>query len=169
MTGNSVESAGLPRTLEDIKELAAEFSRVLKDIRATTALPNGSAWYPYESMANIWTLGDLLGDDFVDLLGELPGKRILDIGAADGDLSFFLERFAVHSTIIDNPTTNMNGLMGARALKQLLRSGVKIFEADLDQQFSLPDGSYDLVLFLGILYHLKNPYYVLERLALQAR
>jgi hypothetical protein len=40
---------------------------------------------------------------------------------------------------------------------------------DLDSQFSLPQQEYGLVFFLGLLYHLKNPFYVMERLARSAR
>src|SRR5262249_36994387 len=38
-------------------------------------------------------------------------------------------------------------------------------DVDLDSQFALPRSDYDIVLLLGILYHLKNPFYVLEKLA----
>jgi len=34
-----------------------------------------------------------------------------------------------------------------------------------DRPFTLPHDAYDVVLFLGILYHLRNPFYVLEELA----
>ena len=39
----------------------------------------------------------------------------------------------------------------------------------MDTQFSLPEENYDLILLLGILYHLKNPYYVLEALAKKSK
>jgi tRNA (mo5U34)-methyltransferase len=63
----------------------------------------------------------------------------------------------------------MNGLRGARYLKGALGSTVRIFEIDLDSQFSLHERSYDLTFFLGLLYHLKNPFYVLERMAKHSR
>ena len=50
-------------------------------------------------------------------------------------------------------------------MREELASDVQIHEIDLDTQFRLPRDHYDLVFFLGILYHLKNPYYVLEELA----
>jgi tRNA (mo5U34)-methyltransferase len=46
---------------------------------------------------------------------------------------------------------------------------VGIHEVDLDSQFRLPRERYDLVCLLGILYHLKNPYFVLEQLARRTR
>src|SRR4029079_1168104 len=53
--------------------------------------------------------------------------------------------------------------------KQAFNSGVEILETDLDSQFKLPAERYELAFFLGILYHLKNPYLALESLARQAR
>ncbi|MEN1727672.1 MAG: hypothetical protein AAGJ52_04455, partial [Pseudomonadota bacterium] len=40
---------------------------------------------------------------------------------------------------------------------------------NLDSQFELLQAQYDLVFFLGILYHLKNPYDVLEHLSEKAK
>ena len=95
----------------------------------------------------------------------MHGKAVLDIGAADGDLSFFLERLGFTPEIIDHGPTNFNNLRGARRLAQHLGSSVVIHDVNLDSYFSMPAASYDLVFFLGILYHLKNPYLVMESLA----
>lgn len=104
--------------------------------------------------------------DFAKLAGELP---ILDIGCADGATSFFLERNGFKVNVIDNPPTNFNGMRGVRALKTALDSRIGIHTLDLDTQFRLPGERYGLVLFLGLLYHLKNPFYVLETLSRRAR
>jgi hypothetical protein len=71
-------------------------------------------------------------------------------------------------TIIDNPPTNWNGLRGAQLVKDATRSKVQILESDLDSQFRLPE-NYEVVFFLGILYHLKNPFRILEQLSSHAR
>lgn len=70
---------------------------------------------------------------------------------------------------MDWPATNWNSLRGARRLKDLLRSAVAIHEVDLDSQFRLPRDRYGLVILLGILYHLKNPFFVLEQVARASR
>ncbi len=44
-----------------------------------------------------------------------------------------------------------------------------IHDIDLDSYFALPQERYDLVFFLGILYHLKNSFYVMEHLAKSGR
>lgn len=94
---------------------------------------------------------------------------IADIGGADGDLTFLLEREGHDAHLIDHPGANWNGMKGAYRLRELLESDAGIHEVDLDSQFALPHERYELVIFLAILYHLKNPFFVMERLARQAK
>jgi tRNA (mo5U34)-methyltransferase len=121
-------------------------------------------WYPYGSMSNFVHLRETFNrHPLADLVSD--DSRVLDVGAADGDLAFFLESLGIGTDVIDNPPTNFNGLRGARNLKAALGSSIGIHEIDLDSQFNLPAGRFSLVVFLGILYHLKNPYFALERFA----
>jgi hypothetical protein len=71
--------------------------------------------------------------------------------------------------LIDNEPTNFNQLEGARLLREALHSNVIIRKVDLDSQFTLSAEKYDAVFLLGVLYHLKNPFFVLEKLAGVAR
>ncbi|GAC1346118.1 MAG: hypothetical protein NVSMB18_27460 [Acetobacteraceae bacterium] len=149
-----------PPTIETLKQQSLAFRPVLAELRRT--LPVDFPWYPYDIMANVWHVADMLPDGLEHLFG--PGKTIADIGAADGDLAFFLESLGNRCDIYDNPPTNMNGLRAAAALKAARHSDVGIHALDLDTQFQI-DRTYDVVFFLGILYHLKYPFYVLEKLA----
>jgi tRNA (mo5U34)-methyltransferase len=127
------------------------------------------AWYPYDILANLVHLDDMLSGENRDLDRLVQGLPVADIGAADGDLAFALEDVADWQLdIIDTAATNMNGLRGARALRDNLGSHVRIDDIDLDGQFVLPREQYGLVLLLGILYHLQNPYYTLRELARRA-
>jgi len=126
-----------------------------------------SFWYPYSTLHNVAVLEKLsatAGLSLLDLCRGTQGK-VADIGAADGDLAFFLERQDLAVEVIDNDYTNFNGLEGARTLKEALNSSVVIRSVDLDSQFSLAGQKYDAVFFLGTLYHLKNPFFLLESLA----
>jgi hypothetical protein len=126
-----------------------------------------SFWYPYRILNHVEDLEKLASTAGLDLL-ELcrgPYGKIADIGSADGDLAFFLERQGLLVDVIENEYTNFSHLEGLRLLKAALNSSVVIQSIDLDSQFRLASEKYDAVFFLGTLYHLKNPFYVLESLA----
>ncbi|WP_019856404.1 methyltransferase domain-containing protein [Actinopolyspora mortivallis] len=123
-------------------------------------------WYPFDTLANVLHLDGLLTGRNREVFGGLAGQRIADIGAADGDLGFFLEdELGCRVDLVDTAAPNYNGLRGARLLARRLGSSAEIHDVDLDSQFRLPAERYGAVLFLGLLYHLKNPFYVLETLA----
>jgi len=130
-----------------------------------------SFWYPYHTLRNVGVLEQLLANAELDLmqLCRGPHGKIVDIGGADGDLAFFLEKMGLTVDLIDNEPTNYNRLQGARILKQALNSNVTIRTVDLDSQFNLSGEKYDAIFLLGTLYHLKNPFFVLEKLAAVAR
>jgi tRNA (mo5U34)-methyltransferase len=149
-----------PRVLDQ----AAQWHPQLAALKQANADP-GFTWYGYDILANLWHIEGLLGSVHSELLGEIEGQPIADIGAADGDLAYFMERLGFEVDVLDFAPTNWNGLRGARRLRELLQSKVSIHEIDLDSQFALPRERYGLVFLLGILYHLKNPFFVLEKLA----
>jgi len=60
-------------------------------------------------------------------------------------------------------------MSGVEALRDRLRLPVRIRQMNVDSSFELEEQSYGLVLLLGILYHLKNPFHVLETLAKKSR
>src|SRR5260370_16285416 len=99
------------------------------------------------------------------LIGNFP---VLDMGAGDGDLSFFFESLGLTVDAIDHPAIHYKRMMGIDALKGALGSKVDIQTFDLDTQFALRRPVYGLVFLFGVLYHLRNPLYVLEALARQS-
>jgi SAM-dependent methyltransferase len=109
----------------------------------------------------------LLAGAGLDLLELCRGKyrRVADVGAADGDLAFFLEELGFSVDLIDYEYTNFNRLNGARILKKALDSSITIRSIDLDSESQLFEEKYDAAFLLGVLYHLKNPFFLLERLA----
>lgn len=149
--------------MDEFFENAQEFDKRLLQIRGASEV--GFAWYPYGALNNFIHLKSIMQNFPIESLVS-QGEKILDIGAADGDVAFFLESLGYRAEIIDNGPTNMNGLNGARFLKRVLKSKVKIRDIDLDDLgVKLPSSKYNLIIFLGILYHLKNPYSVLEQLS----
>ena len=72
-----------------LTDLGAEFSQRLAGIRQADESIN---WYPYNSIANLWHLDTLLPDGLKDVVCQgNAGLRVLDIGAADGDLGYFFD------------------------------------------------------------------------------
>jgi tRNA (mo5U34)-methyltransferase len=150
--------------IAELRSSAKRFSAELQKIKDNNP-PDGFTWYGYDILSNLVHLDNLLSGERRDLFSRLDDKPIADVGAADGDLSYFLESVGLTSDIIDYGPTNWNGLRAARHLKDVLGSSVAIHEMDLDAYFDMPRSRYGLILMLGILYHLKNPFYVLERFA----
>jgi tRNA (mo5U34)-methyltransferase len=128
----------------------------------------GVAWYPYDCFANLFYLQRLLRAAGVSLPEMIGDRKVLDVGAADGALSFFFESLGFGVDAIDSSGTNMNRMEGIRRLAEHFHSTVRIEDVDIDRKLCL-EGAHGLALFLGTLYHLKNPYAVLETLAEHAR
>lgn len=96
---------------------------------------------------------------------SVGGAAILDLGCADGDLAFWIGSLGFEVDAVDFAGTNFNGMRGIRTLASALESRVRIFERDLDALAGLPRERYGLCVALGLLYHLKNPFYLVETLA----
>lgn len=114
-------------------------------------------------------LDEFLQGDTAALIKMIGRDPVLDVGCGDGDIAFFLESLGVQVDAIDHAPTNNNHLLGVHALKQKLGSSVRIHEVDLDMRPTLPSSTYGFTLMLGVLYHLKNPFLVLEALARASR
>ena len=89
---------------------------------------------------------------------NLTGKRVLDVGAWDGWFSFEMERRGAEVVAIDcwdNPRfRQMHGTLGSRVDYRIM---------DLYDISPRRLGRFDVVLFLGVLYHLRHPLLGLER------
>ena len=156
-----------PSDSRQMLERAQEFRRHLQ--RAKSGISLGEyGWYPYDSLSVLPEFIELIRDDFDEIKSILQGQPALDLGCGDGDLAMLLDHFGVTVDAIDHAETNFNRMQGVRRLRDALNADVRIADVDLDSYFDLPRKQYGVVVFLGILYHLKNPYYALEELARRA-
>lgn len=98
----------------------------------------------------------------IKLPADLTGKRVLDLGARDGLYSFECEkRGAAEVVALDYTTPDATGFNVA---KELLGSKVEWVTGNVYQIDQLNLGKFDLVLFLGVIYHLRHPYLAIDKI-----
>jgi tRNA (mo5U34)-methyltransferase len=148
-----------------LKQQSQRFHEHLQEMKRKTPLHPALKWYPWASLGQFDILDDMLGGDTGALLKMIGHETALDVGCGDGDISFFLESLGARVDAVDNAPTNYNALYGVRALKEALQSPLRIQATDIDAHPRFPAAHYGFTLMLGVLYHLKNPYLVLEELA----
>jgi tRNA (mo5U34)-methyltransferase len=96
---------------------------------------------------------------------DLSGKRVLDIGAWDGWFSFEMERRGAQVVAVDSYDSK-----NFRYLQRELRSKIDYRILDMYQLSPATlGGTFDIVLFLGVLYHLKHPLLALEKICALTR
>jgi 2-polyprenyl-3-methyl-5-hydroxy-6-metoxy-1,4-benzoquinol methylase len=90
---------------------------------------------------------------------HLAGKRVLDIGAYDGFFTFECERRGASVLAIDCPQA-----AGYPVASELVGSTAEFREMSVYDVSRESVGEFDIVLFLGVLYHLRHPLLALERI-----
>ncbi len=116
-------------------------------------LPDGSVLPGLQTVEHLrWRL------DFFELPRDLRGKRVLDVGAWDGWFSFECERRGAQVVAVD--CVALDTFLEA---KQLLGSKVEYLTLDVNELSARRLGRFDIVLFFGVLYHLRHPLLGLEK------
>lgn len=96
----------------------------------------------------------------LNLPQDMGGLRILDIGARDGFFSFECERRGAQEVVaIDYVPATETGFLVA---KQILGSRLNLIHETVYNLTPEHYGQFDIVLFLGTLYHLPDPLRALE-------
>jgi len=111
--------------------------------------------------------GDRL--DILRIPESLAGRTVLDVGAWDGFFSFEAERRGAKRVVASDSfawnSDNWSNKNGFELARRTLLSKVEDIEIDVMDLSADRVGQFDLVLFLGVLYHLRHPLLALERLA----
>jgi len=103
----------------------------------------------------------------MDLPEDLTGKSVLDVGCSDGFFSFECERRGASRVVAidDFSSVYVDTPDGFDIAHQILDSKVEFVTGDMFKLDLKSLGSFDLVLFLGVMYHLRNPFLAVETLA----
>jgi tRNA (mo5U34)-methyltransferase len=105
----------------------------------------------------------------IGLPEDLTGRSVLDIGAWDGAFSFEAERRGAKRVLATDSYIWQGRNWGSKAGFEFARSalGSRVEDRLLDVMDLDPAdvGTFDVVLFLGVLYHLRDPWAGLARVA----
>lgn len=109
----------------------------------------------------------------VALPEDLTGKTVLDIGAWDGAYSFACERRGAKRVVASDlfawRQMGWDGKAGFELARRALASSVEDVEIDVFEISPETVGTFDIVLLLGVLYHLRDPFGGLSHAASVAR
>jgi tRNA (mo5U34)-methyltransferase len=105
----------------------------------------------------------------IRLPDDLSGKSVLDVGAWDGFFSFEAERRGAARVLATDSYCWSGEGWGTKEGFDTARRylGSRVEDKEIDVLDLSPDtvGVFDVVLFLGILYHMRHPMLALERVA----
>lgn len=133
-------------------------------------LVNSTNWYHgWEIVPGVHTPGRCKTDpkqvlDFYGVPQDLTGKRALDIGAWDGVYSFELERRGAEVVSLDVQDPDENGYNTAKKILGSECEHERCSVYDLENPHAehpysdhYSRAQFDLVLFMGVFYHLTEP------------
>jgi tRNA (mo5U34)-methyltransferase len=113
-------------------------------------------------------IGTQLTLDRIRMPASLAGKSVLDVGAWDGHFSFEAERRGAARVLATDGFVWLGKTWGSKAGFDLARRvlGSRVEDRVIDVVDISPHtvGTFDVVLFLGVLYHLRDPLRALDAL-----
>lgn len=134
--------------------------------RAREAIAKQWKWHHRIEVApGVWTPGLQDTPTVLSQIGmpeDLSGMRVLDIGARDGFFTFEAERRGAREVVaLDNEAPTNTGFAIAA---ELLDSKATYATENVYSLSPERYGHFDLVLFLGVIYHLRHPLLALDRI-----
>jgi tRNA (mo5U34)-methyltransferase len=148
--------------LEELGWSPADFQRKLDELKwfHTFCFPGGIQTRGYDP-----TITKL---EKLSLPASLAGKTVIDVGAYDGFFSFECERRGAARVVAnDHWAWNWSGCTARRNvefLRDFFQSRIEMLDLPVEQLRGEDIGKFDVVLFLGVLYHAPDPVGYLRRI-----
>lgn len=111
---------------------------------------------------------------YLKLPADLSGKTVVDICAWDGFMAFECEKRGARVTAVDSLawdkrnaalTKHRTGRDGFNLAHNARGSKVTAYQREVLELDPLDTGTFNIVLFLGVLYHMRHPLLALEKVA----
>lgn len=166
---------------DDPKKAALKRIREMNREQLIAALDSYVWWHSIDLGGGITTPGhktrEIMESEFASVFSavDLANKSVLDIGAWNGGFAVeAVRRGASRVVALDHYTWNHEHLKGRESFELVCRAaGVSVEAVDIDldgAQLNLAHlGKFDVVLFLGVFYHLLNPVAALSQIASLSR
>ena len=130
-------------------------------------LAGRTCYHRFEIEPGLYTPGthiDVEPSKFLDQIGipqDLSGLRALDVGAWDGVFTFELAKRGAEVTALDLQDPDVTIFNAARTI---LNARVNYIRGSVYDLVEKTHGKHDIVLFVGVYYHLKNPALAFQRI-----
>jgi glycosyltransferase involved in cell wall biosynthesis/2-polyprenyl-3-methyl-5-hydroxy-6-metoxy-1,4-benzoquinol methylase len=154
-SGETVEASGRGRKITDPETVATMVAQVPVWYHRIELLPNVVTPGVHDSP------GALAALDALGLPLDCTGLRVLDVGCRDGFFAFEMEQRGAQVVAMDYVLPTRTGFYVA---SKILASRVKFVVDNVYELSPIEYGYFDIVLFLGVLYHLRNPLLAIDRI-----
>lgn len=164
---SAAKSSVLAQNL-NISQTDAELSRLLDPVSPSyLCLPFG------QNRFSIGEKGALTFHllDSIALPSDLTGKSVFDIGASDGFYSYECEARGASTVVAADKPAWSDATVAKRLslTKELYRSNVRHELFAVEDLATKLEGTFDIVLALGLYYHVKDPYLMFRTLYTKTR
>lgn len=147
------------------KIMTTEELQVIRD-----KISKANWFHSFEILPGIFTPGQIPCNgkayiDSLDIPAALEGKSAIDIGTWDGYIAFELAKRGALTTALDIQDPSRTGFNIAREILELDVEYIHTPQGVYDLPNAVNNRTFDIIMFLGVFYHLKNPIKAFECVA----
>lgn len=122
---------------------------------------------PIQAELHPWRQDVMLAELDRIYAGRYADLSVLDLGACEGAMALALWRRGVRD--ITCVEVRPNNVAKARFVFERFDADIAVIESDVEAHLARDTRTYDLVLFMGLLYHLIDPFVIFKRIGALCR